>query len=82
MLDGLCQWCAGWLVSNVLAGLSVGVSMVCWLACVNGVCHCQWCVGWLVSEVCWQLTVSVGIIGKAEIVAQLTLAGAGDNKCQ
>ena len=63
--------------------------MVCWLACVN--CVCQWCVSWLVSVVCWLACVrgvlavncqSVGIIGKAEIVAQLALAGAGDVKCQ
>ena len=56
------------------------MSVVCWLAC-------QWCV----SVVCWLACVrgvlavncqSVGIIGKAEIVAQLALAGAGDVKCQ
>ena len=85
-----CQWCvsvvcAGWLVSVVCllaCQLYVGwlVSVVYWLAC-------QWCV----SVVCWLACVrgvlavncqSVGIIGKAEIVAQLALAGAGDDKCQ
>ena len=81
VLAGLCQWCVCWLVSCMLDGLCQWCTG--WL--VSGVC--QWCV----SVVCWLACVrgvlavncqSVGIIGKAEIVAQLALAGAGDDKCQ
>ena len=65
VLAGLCQWCAGWLVSVVCllacqwcAGWLV--SVVCWLACVSGVLTglSVVCVNGVLAGLC-QLCVSV-----------------------